>query len=130
MKHLVKLEDFMEAINDKRLVVVDFYAQWCGPCKRIAPILVDMAEEFKDDAVFYKVDVDKADKEVTIEINAMPTFIFYRGGKQLDMLEGANPKKLHQIVENLTDTSELPESDDVEGGEVIAQEVVEVEGEQ
>jgi thioredoxin len=126
MKHLIKLEEFMEAIDDERLVVVDFYAQWCGPCKAIAPILEKMAEEFKNDTVFYKVDVDNADKEVTVAINAMPTFIFYRRGEQIDMFEGANPKKLRQTVEKLITASEVPDS---QNGVESAKAVAEAEGE-
>ena len=113
MKHLVKIEEFMEAIKDDRLVVIDFYAQWCGPCKAIAPLVEELAEEHKEKAVFYKVDVENADKEVVVEVSAMPTFIFYRKGEQITLFQGANPKKLRQTVEDLVDDSELPDSSDV-----------------
>jgi thioredoxin 1 len=113
MKHLVTIEEFMEAINDDRLVVVDFYAQWCGPCKVIAPVVERLAVEYKDNAVFYKVDVDEADREITVKVSAMPTFIFYRKGEQITLFQGANIQKLRITVDCLTDTFELPDFDDL-----------------
>lgn len=110
MKHLEKLEEFMEAINDSRLVVVDFYAQWCGPCKRIAPDIEKFAVEYDGKAVFYKVDVDKAEKEVTVAIEAMPTFIFYRNGEQIAMFMGANVKKVKEILDQNIELEKVVES--------------------
>ena len=113
MKHLVSLEEFMEAIHDDCLVVVDFYAQWCGPCKAIAPLVEKLAKEYDGKAVFYKVDVENAAPEVVVEVSAMPTFIFYRKGEQINLFQGANPKKLRQTVEELTNDPELSDSSDV-----------------
>lgn len=119
MKHLITLEEFTEAIddNDGRLVVVDFYAQWCGPCKAIAPVLEKMAKEYEGGVVFYKVDVENADPEVVVEISAMPTFIFYRGGKNVAMFEGANPVKIRQTIEKFANDSELSDSEDLTDSE-------------
>ncbi|TRY67075.1 hypothetical protein TCAL_03457 [Tigriopus californicus] len=81
-----------------KLVVIDFYATWCGPCKMIAPQIEEMASTM-DDVVFLKVDVDEAE-EVAAEYNvtAMPTFILIKNSKQIEDLMGANSDKLKELV--------------------------------
>lgn len=72
------------------LVVIDFTATWCGPCKMIAPVYEKMQEEFPG-VVFAKIDVD-ANEEATqlCGVTAMPTFQFYKGGQKVGELKGAN----------------------------------------
>ena len=64
VKEVVELDDLKAMIADaekeNKLLIVDFYATWCGPCRRIAPIITEMAEEMKDMCTFAKVDCDKA----------------------------------------------------------------------
>ena len=81
------------------LVVVDFFATWCGPCKAIAPLLEEMAKGEHSMVKFLKVDVDECE-EVAMdnEISAMPTFKFFKGGNVVDKLVGANPDKLKDII--------------------------------
>ena len=101
MVHLVTDMDDLKSqfgsAGDK-LVVVDFYATWCGPCKIIAPQLEEM-DKTMDDVVFLKVDVDEAE-EVAQEYNisAMPTFIFFKNGKKIDDFMGANSDKLKDMI--------------------------------
>ncbi|XP_073228165.1 thioredoxin-like [Porites lutea] len=85
------------------LVVVDFYADWCGPCKLIAPKITAMAVEFSGKAYFAKVNVDENSEVAEIEgISAMPTFKLYKNGKKVDELTGANETKLREkIVSNI-----------------------------
>ena len=63
VQEIVEMDDFKalvaKASSEGKLLVVDFHAQWCGPCKMIAPKIVAMAEEMKDDCIFAKVDVDE-----------------------------------------------------------------------
>jgi len=90
MKHLTTLAEFTEAISVDTLVVIDFYAKWCGPCKAIAPYLETLANDTPAVA-FYKVDVDEAEDISEHEkVSAMPTFGFYRSGEQLGVVIGAN----------------------------------------
>lgn len=80
---LADLKAQMTAAGDK-LVVVDFFATWCGPCKMIAPKVEEMEAEFKDTVVFLKVDVDEAeDAAMEYNITAMPTFLFIKNNKKV-----------------------------------------------
>merc|ERR1712203_592457 len=84
----------------EKLVVVDFFATWCGPCKMIAPVLEELSKTLED-VVFLKVDVDDVE-EVAAEykITAMPTFIFLKKNEQVAELKGANVEKLKELVES------------------------------
>merc|ERR1712147_140915 len=82
-----------------KLVCVDFTATWCGPCQRIGPTFVKMADEFPD-CVFIKVDVDENEEtSAACGIQCMPTFQFYKNGKKVDEMSGADPNKLKELVE-------------------------------
>ncbi|KAM9426017.1 thioredoxin-like [Pholidichthys leucotaenia] len=79
-----------------KLVVVDFTATWCGPCKMIAPLYEKLAKEITD-VVFLKVDVDEAeDVSSNCGISCMPTFHFYKNEKKVDELTGANIEALNE----------------------------------
>ena len=86
------------------MVVVDFFANWCPPCRYIAPILDEMNKEFGEIEIV-KVDVDNADlKEIKKEheITCMPTFIFFKGGKRIHQIEGADKESIRQFIEEHT----------------------------
>lgn len=84
-----------------KLIIVDFFATWCGPCKTIAPQLEQLEQELSD-VVFLKVDVDQCeDLAHKYNINAMPTFVFIKGGKQIDCFTGANVPKLKEYLTKL-----------------------------
>lgn len=75
-------------------VLVDFWAPWCGPCKAIAPILEEIANELGEAARIYKVNVDD-NQELAHElgIRAIPTLLVYRNGKQTEQLVGVSSKE-------------------------------------
>jgi thioredoxin 1 len=84
-----------------KLVVVDFFATWCGPCKAIAPKIQAMSETHKD-VVFLKVDVDEVeDLAAEYNISCMPTFMFFKDGKKVEEFSGASEEKIKEIVERL-----------------------------
>ncbi|KAL4217218.1 hypothetical protein ACF0H5_023670 [Mactra antiquata] len=90
--------EFDEIMKCGKVVVVDFSADWCGPCKMIAPKFAAIAEE-NPDIVFIKVDVDQnADTASACSINCMPTFQIFVDGKRVEQLEGANENKLRELV--------------------------------
>lgn len=83
-----------------KLVVVDFSATWCAPCRTMAPLFKDLAEEHKDNAVFVTIDVDHS-QDVAEEqnISSIPTFVFFRESERLEMMRGASPAKLREAIE-------------------------------
>jgi len=103
LKKVIKIHSEKEyhEIFDKardKLIVVDFFAVWCGPCKAIAPVFAEHSITYPD-AIFLKVDVDDFQPIASAaEIKAMPTFQFYKHGNRLDVLEGADRKALEEKI--------------------------------
>ena len=94
MKYLTSLDEFRTAIEGDALVVIDYSARWCGPCKVIAPYYESLAATYPE-VLFYKVDVDDAPEIAKDQkVRAMPTFGFYRKGEQLGVVIGANKSAL------------------------------------
>jgi thioredoxin 1 len=77
------VNDFVKNIKRAKVVLVDFYADWCGPCKKLAPILEELQNEINDFLVI-KVDVDNENiNEIVVDndISSMPTLVFYKNGQ-------------------------------------------------
>ncbi|HSA04582.1 MAG TPA: thioredoxin [Tenuifilaceae bacterium] len=80
-------------LNSGKPALVDFWAEWCGPCRMIAPYVEQIAEEYKDKAVVAKVDVDSCPGiAARYGIRNIPTILFFKGGEQVDKQVGAVPK--------------------------------------
>lgn len=76
-----KAESFGELIQSSTPVFVDFYAEWCGPCKAMNPIIQDVAKEVKGKARVIKIDIDKSQAAaMQFNINSVPTFIIFKNG--------------------------------------------------
>lgn len=82
--------------------IVDFYASWCGPCKMVAPILEELAKEYKDDIVVYKVNTENEQElAVAFGIRSIPTILFIPMKGDPQVIMGAQPKpELKNIIEN------------------------------
>lgn len=92
----IKLEDGIsleDILKDNKVVIIDFWAQWCGPCKAFGPIFEEVAKE-KDGLVkFVKVDVDKNSKVAALyNIRSIPTILFIKDGQVVKTRIGAMPK--------------------------------------
>ncbi|KAM4050540.1 thioredoxin-like [Anomaloglossus baeobatrachus] len=99
------LDEFHAIIisGGNKLIIVDFTAVWCGPCQKIAPFYESLACKYPG-ILLYKVDVDDAaDIATECGIRAMPTFQFYKDGKKVDDLCGADPNKLEALVKKWTE---------------------------
>lgn len=82
----------------RKLVVIDFFATWCGPCQMIAPHVAEMAAQMSD-VVFLKVDVDECDSiGAKYGVRAMPTFVFIKNGSKVGSFSGANVEQLREFV--------------------------------
>ena len=90
-----------EVMAEKGLVLVDFYADWCMPCKMLSPILEELSEEI-DDVKIVKVNTDKNQELASsFGIMSIPTLLFVKDGKIIDTLVGMRPKEdLERVIKS------------------------------
>lgn len=102
MVQVIKSEaEFTQFINQPNLVVIDFFATWCGPCKMIAPMLEKFSQEYSS-ASFYKVDVDELPTVASSQsVTSMPTLLFFKSGELVGKVIGANPAAIKQTLAKL-----------------------------
>ncbi|KAM3180012.1 hypothetical protein ACTXT7_017133 [Hymenolepis weldensis] len=106
VKHISSEEEFEELIGANKLVVCDFFATWCGPCRTLAPKLEALAKE-KTDILFTKVDVDELEELARKhEVSAMPTIIVFKNGALAGSFIGADIEKV-KAAEFLSEDSYL-----------------------
>lgn len=85
--------NFNELLQDSKLVIVDFWATWCGPCRMLSPILDELEEEMADQITVVKVNVDDADEiAAQYRIMSIPTLLFFKNAQVVDKTVGAMPK--------------------------------------
>ncbi len=109
LHHVSSLPELQKLFSSTTYVVVDFYADWCGPCKTIAPIYANLSKKHGIGGVlgFAKVNVDNAqDIARQYNISAMPTFMFFKDGNQVAvngqaLMRGADPRTLTAAAEKL-----------------------------
>jgi len=97
-------DNFHEMIKSSdKLILVDFWAEWCSPCKSLAPALEDASNDLGENIVVYKVNIDE--NPITPQrysVRGIPTIIFFRNGEVVDRQVGVLPKsKLYEKIENV-----------------------------
>ncbi|MFO7845895.1 MAG: thioredoxin [Balneolaceae bacterium] len=97
----VKKKSFSEIIKGDIPVLVDFYADWCGPCKMMTPILKDLKKEMGDSINILKIDAEKnADAAIKYQVRGVPTLILFKNGRILWQQSGVvRTPQLKQIIE-------------------------------
>jgi thioredoxin 1 len=87
-------ENFNEIIKKYNNLIIDFWAEWCGPCRIIAPIIEELAKEYAGKIVFGKINVDE-NQEIAAKflIMSIPTLIFFKNGREVNRIIGLVPKE-------------------------------------
>lgn len=109
---------FIQEMNNQgvKLVVVDYTASWCGPCRRIAPVFEELSLKYNR-ATFFKVDVDKCKETAASQgVSAMPTFILYRNKTKLDRIQGADAAALEAKIKQYYGAVDSAGDDDEDCG--------------
>jgi thioredoxin 1 len=95
--------NFEADVNEvDKLVIVDMWAEWCGPCKMMEPILEEIAEEHQEKVKIVKINIDQnQDMPIKFGVTSIPTILIFKEGKVVDSIIGAVPKKqLSKKIEN------------------------------
>jgi thioredoxin 1 len=88
------MSNFSEIIQQEKPVLVDFFAEWCGPCQTMGPILKEVIDALQDKVVIIKIDVDKNKAIATkFQVRGVPTFVLYKKGQQVWRQSGMVSKK-------------------------------------
>ena len=96
-------DNFNELVlENNQTVLVDFYADWCGPCKMLAPIIDEVAADLAGKAVIAKLNIDEArDIAIEYQVASIPTLMVFKGGSVVETMVGARPKAdILRAVEN------------------------------
>ena len=82
-----------EYLKDKGVVLVDFWAPWCSPCRMLAPVIDQLADELKGEAVVGKVNIDENEEAaVRMGVSSIPTMIIFKDGQEVERIVGARPR--------------------------------------
>ncbi|KAL3079213.1 hypothetical protein niasHT_007299 [Heterodera trifolii] len=112
VQHINDDDAFQQAIssnaNSRLLVVCDFFANWCGPCRAIAPLFDSLSIRYAEKAVFLKIDVDRCRGSCQqYAVRAMPTFVILLNGQELGRVQGADPAGLEHLIASLANSPDI-----------------------
>lgn len=94
MAKVINTSEFRNSVEgSKGVVVVDFFATWCGPCNMLGPVFAELGEDMKDEAKFVKVDIDESlEIAQQFSVSTVPTMIIFKDGEAVETLIGFMPK--------------------------------------
>ncbi len=102
-ENVLNLNNFKDKINNTdKIVLIDFYADWCGPCKMLAPVIKEISEKYKDKIKVCKVNVDN-NQELAVKYNItnIPTLLFFKNGSLVNSSIGfVSKSELEEIINN------------------------------
>lgn len=104
MIHHIENEQILaEVIKSEKLVIIDFFAEWCGPCQMLAPILKNLEQKYSDNVEIYKVNVDESQAPtMRYGVTAMPTLIFFKDGQEIERHVGYMEEEgLEKLIKEL-----------------------------
>ena len=113
VKKVESFDEFKNIVNDKtgkKYVFVDFYADWCGPCKAFAPKLEELSEKYEKNVTFIKVNIEEVEEEMVekYNISGLPTFMVFENGSNESLHQpiiGANAQKVEDKLKSLNEES-------------------------
>uniref|UniRef100_A0A336MS36 CSON006334 protein n=1 Tax=Culicoides sonorensis TaxID=179676 RepID=A0A336MS36_CULSO len=110
------------------LMIVDFHATWCAPCKIISPEFERLANENADSCIFLKVNVSDCDDVAAIQgVSVLPTFLFYQNKSIIDRIEGNFPLELQKKITNYVNASKLDQNSDSIGSNTTVKSLANVQ---
>lgn len=121
MSQIVEIQStsqFSTLLANSTIVVADFYADWCGPCKQIAPIYAELSEHLTkpNKIVFTKINTDNQQELArSYGVTAMPTFMIFKNARVTDTIQGADPRRLSTAVRKLAEEAHNIDSNGGEG---------------
>lgn len=93
MREIENLQEFADLVKQEKPVLVDFFADWCGPCQTLLPIVDELAEENKAEIEIVKINVDKNQELAQqFQVRSIPALFFIKDGKVIDRAQGIQPK--------------------------------------
>ena len=88
--------NFKDTVENNKVVIVDFWAAWCGPCRMLGPIIDELEKDYEDKVIVGKIDtVEEGDLAAQFGIRSIPTILIFKNGVQVEQLTGVRPKSFY-----------------------------------